>query len=225
MVGVALFLKLFNEAEHLRNVFGRAGLERGREAPERNHVFLHGLRELSREGVGRDAALRRAADDFVVHVGDVAHEGHLVARRLKPAANDVESDERAAVADVAVVVNGDAADVHAHAAGFDRFEGALFARIGRINRKHGIPEKSVLLKRFGITLVAAHAQVAARTVLADPAKVPQGREKRFPIQSSELLNHGRRLQLRAEAPPAERPQGLCSIFGFARPGGRADERS
>ncbi len=58
--------------------------------------------------------LRRATDDLVVDVGDVADIGDVVAAVAQPALHQVEGHQHAAVADVAVVVNGDAADIHAH---------------------------------------------------------------------------------------------------------------
>ena len=138
LIGIALFLELFNEAEHLGNVVGGAGLVRGREAAEREHVLLHRAGELVGELGRRDAAFGGAADDLVVDVGDVAHEGHLHARGLEPAAHDVEGHEGAAVADVAVVVDGHAADVHADVARFDRGKGSLRAAERRMDRKcHG----------------------------------------------------------------------------------------
>lgn len=138
LVGVALLLKLLDEAEHFGDVVGGAGLVRGREAAEREHVLLHRAAELLGELGRRDAALGSAADDLVVDVRDVAHEGHLHAGGLEPAAHDVEGHEGAAVADVAVVVDRHAADVHADVVGFDRGKGGLRAAERRIDRKcHG----------------------------------------------------------------------------------------
>ena len=112
-------LELFNEVEHLRDEFGGARLVRGRKAPETQHVLLHCSGEFVGEFLRGDAALGGALDDLVVDVGDVAHERDGVTACLKPAAHDVEGDKGAAVADVGVVVDRDAADVHADLAGFD----------------------------------------------------------------------------------------------------------
>jgi hypothetical protein len=71
--------------------------------------------------IGR--ARSSAADDLVVDVGDVAHVGHAVAAGAQPAVDDVEGQHHARMAQVAQVVHGDAADVHAHVPGLDGDEG------------------------------------------------------------------------------------------------------
>jgi len=63
----------------------------------------------------RETRLRGAPDDLVVHVREVAHVGDVVAAGAQRAQQRVEGYVHARVADVAVVVHGDAADVHAHA--------------------------------------------------------------------------------------------------------------
>ena len=133
LIGEALFGEKVNEAQHLRNVLRRAGFVRGRKAPEREHVFLHGSGELVGELVRRHAPFGRAADDLVVDVRDVAHEGDLVARRFEPAAHDVEGDEGAAVSDVAVVVHRHAADVHPNVVRLDGRKGRLRAAQRGVN--------------------------------------------------------------------------------------------
>ena len=85
------------------------------------------------ELVRRHAALGRAADYLVVDVRDVAHEGDLVARRLEPAAHDVERNEGAAVSDVAVVVHRHAADVHPNVVRLDGRKGRLRAAQRGVN--------------------------------------------------------------------------------------------
>ena len=69
-------------------------------------------------------------DDLVVDVGEVLHELHLVAAVLKVAAQQVEHDERARVADVEVVVHGRAAGIHFDLARGDRNEFLLLAGQG-----------------------------------------------------------------------------------------------
>ena len=194
VIGDALLFEFLDEIEHLRDELRRARLVGGREAPEGEHVLLHRAGEFVGERVGRDAALGRAADDLVVHVGDVAHERDLVARRLEPAADHVEGDEGAAVADVAVVVDGDAADVHAHAAGFKGFEGALIARKGRVDRKHRSPAKFFLSELALQAGVAAHAQIAAGAVFRPPTHQTDRRLNRLSIQSPKLSEHVEPLQ-------------------------------
>jgi hypothetical protein len=74
------------------------------------------------------AVLDGAADDLVVDVGDVAHVGHVEAAHLEPALNHVERDHRAGMAEVAVVVDRHAANVHAHLSGVQWGEFLQFTR-------------------------------------------------------------------------------------------------
>ena len=67
-----------------------------------------------------DALLVCLADDLVVNIGEVLHEGHLVAAVLEIAAQQVKHDERAGVADVEIVVHGRAARIHLDLARRDR---------------------------------------------------------------------------------------------------------
>src|SRR6185295_17522445 len=83
------------------------------------------------------AVLRRALDDLVVYVGDVAHIGDAVAARPQPAPDQVERHHHAAVPDVAVVVDRHAANVHAHLSRTDRHEVLLVPGERVVNAEHG----------------------------------------------------------------------------------------
>ena len=99
-----------------------------------------------RDFLARDALFVCALDDLVVHVGEVLHERHLVAAVLEIAAQHVEHDDRARVADVDVVIHRRAAGVHTHLAGLDRHE--LFLLHG-----HGVEQfhiQTPLTDEFGI---------------------------------------------------------------------------
>ena len=74
-------------------------------------VFLHG-----------DAVAGGVADDLVLDVGDVHDVLELVAALLEEAAQHVNRDEGAEVADVSVVVNRWAASVHADQVVFEGTE-------------------------------------------------------------------------------------------------------
>ena len=75
----------------------------------------------------RFAVFDSALDDLVVDVGDVADVGHVVTGGLQPAVNHVENHHHAGVAEVAVVIDGHAADVHANLVRFDGGEYLFFA--------------------------------------------------------------------------------------------------
>ena len=80
-------------------------------------VLLHG-----------DAIASGIANDLVVHVGDVHDVLQLVAALLQEAAQGVDDDEGAEVADVSVVVDRGTASVHADQVVFQRAEFLDLAR-------------------------------------------------------------------------------------------------
>src|SRR5207253_2932345 len=69
-----------------------------------------------------DAGLLRPYDDLVVDVGEVTHEGDVVADETQVPEQHVEGDQRTCVTDVRAIVDGDAADVDAGLAGNQRHE-------------------------------------------------------------------------------------------------------
>ena len=75
-------------------------------------------------------------ENLVVDVGDVADVVDVEAARAQIAHDDVEGHEAAGVAEMAIVVGGDPADVHAHLARFDRRELFLAACESVVDRKH-----------------------------------------------------------------------------------------
>ena len=80
-----------------------------------------------------------AIDDLVVHVGEVLREGDLVTARDEPAANHVEADKRACVADVDVVVHRGAAHVHADLALLDGLKVLFLMRSAVVDLHEGPP--------------------------------------------------------------------------------------
>ncbi len=74
------------------------------------------------EVVTGDPGLGGAFDDLVIHVGDVAHIGEIVTGVTQVTGHHIEGDEGATVADMTVIVDGDATHIHTHLARVDRFE-------------------------------------------------------------------------------------------------------
>ncbi len=109
------------------DVGGSARLVVGRFDAERGEVLVHGADEARGQGVDRLAVLLRAADDLVVDIRDIAHVGDAVAAGAQPAPHHVERHHHPGVAEVAVVVDGHAADVHANFARTQRNEFLLGA--------------------------------------------------------------------------------------------------
>ena len=94
-------------------MLGGAGLDRGLLAVEACGILqilgLEALGDLLHGG----AFLLPLPDELVINVGDVGDIDHLVAAVFQIAAQGVEYDQRAGVADVDIVVNGRAADIDA----------------------------------------------------------------------------------------------------------------
>src|SRR5690606_34905793 len=93
---------------------------------QRTFVGMHGIDEKSRDLMHAPAALDSAADDLVIDVGDVAHVFDLVAADPQPALDDIKTHEHARMPQVAEIVHGHPAYVHADHARVDRPE-RLFA--------------------------------------------------------------------------------------------------
>ena len=81
---------------------------------QRIGVLVQGLDHAGGQSAYGFTVREGALNDLVIDVGDVAHIGHLVASGLKPALHHIECDHRAGVPEVAEVVYGHAADIHAH---------------------------------------------------------------------------------------------------------------
>ena len=115
-VGVAVALERLDHVGHRRDVLvvGGARLLLDRLEAERRGVLAERGDELVRVLAQRHAGLLRLEDGAVVHVGVVHHVPHVVALLvLQRAAQHVERDEGAEVADVAARVDRQAAGVHA----------------------------------------------------------------------------------------------------------------
>ncbi len=121
-VGVATLDESLDEGDDLRDVLGDQRVDRGRldvqlpgvlvvqgDVPLRHLPEVHPL-------------LAGAVDDLVVHVGEVLDVGHLVAQVLQVAADHVARHEGEHVPHVGLVLDGHAADVHAHLAGAQGLE-------------------------------------------------------------------------------------------------------
>nr|GEU28296.1 hypothetical protein [Tanacetum cinerariifolium] len=125
--------QLLDQRQHLRHVLGGARHQRGRQDAQRARVLVHVAGKAAgqlRDGL---AVFHGAADDFIVDIGDVARVRDVVTGRQQPAVHHVERHHHAGVADVAVVINGHAADIHADFASLDGNECLLVTRQRVVN--------------------------------------------------------------------------------------------
>ena len=129
-VGVAALDEVLHDVQNLLDMLGGAGLDGGLFAVETGGVLevlgLEALGDLLHGG----ALFLSLFDELIVDVGDVGDVDDLVAAVLEVAAQGIEDDERAGVADVDIVVDGGAADVDAVLAGHLRHELFLLAGQG-----------------------------------------------------------------------------------------------
>ena len=99
----------------------------GAQHAERIKVLMHGRDKALGQLADGLVVVDRTLDDLVVDVGDVADISQRIAARTQPARHHIEDQHHAGMTDVAVVINRDAADIHAHTARIDRLESFLAA--------------------------------------------------------------------------------------------------
>ena len=125
--------QVFDDIEDLGDVLGSAGLHGGLFAVQPSGILqVLGLKALCHLLHG-GALFLSLLDELVIDIGDV---GNLVAPVFQIAAQGVEHDQRACVADVDIVVHGRAADVDAVLAGHLRHKFFLLSGQG-VEDLHG----------------------------------------------------------------------------------------
>src|SRR5208282_44930 len=85
-------------------------------------IFQKGLGELRGVLLHGDAVARGVANDLVVDVGDIHDVADVVSTLAQKAIEKIDGDECTEIADVAVVINGRPAGIHADAVAVDRME-------------------------------------------------------------------------------------------------------
>jgi hypothetical protein len=118
----------FDEADDLREMVRHARLDVGRLHAERAKVVVERRKIARSQHADLHAFFLRCIVDLVVDVRDVARVRQRV-RTPQQALQDVEDDGRPGIADVRVVVDRGAADVHRHA-----FRIGLNGRLERLAR-------------------------------------------------------------------------------------------
>ena len=115
-IGVAVGDQLFDDRDHLGDMFGGARLHVGRQAAQRRDVLLKDAIGLFGQLADGDAALGGAGVDLVVHVGDVADIFDMFRAVFfaQKAIQHVEDDQRPRIADMGEVIDGRAADIEPH---------------------------------------------------------------------------------------------------------------
>ena len=132
-IGMALLNERFDHGDHGTNFFGSARTHIGVDHVRATHDVDELVREF-RGHLGSCATLLVGSiDNLVINVGQILGKRHFVTARDKPAANNVETDKRAGVANVDIVIHRGAAHIHAHLTRLDRLELCLFMGLGAID--------------------------------------------------------------------------------------------
>ena len=119
-VGQALALEFFDDVQHLRDVIGCAGLVRRALDTKGIGVLMQRLDHAIGQAADGFAVFQGAPDDLVFNVRHVAHIVDRKATRTQPALDDIERNHRSGMPEMAEVIHGHAAHVHAHLTRYQR---------------------------------------------------------------------------------------------------------
>ena len=131
-----LVFQLLNQRDNVPDVLRSARMHVGALHAQRLRVLEILGNVLLSDGFHRGALLVGAADHLIIDIGEILHEGHVIAQMRKKAAQRIEDHERARVADMEIIVNRWAAGIDTHMAFPDRHKRLLFAA-KRIVNVHG----------------------------------------------------------------------------------------
>ena len=138
-IGVSGIDQVLDDVQDLLDVLRCTGLDGGLFAVQTGGILeVLGLKALGHFLHG-GALLLALLDELVIDIGDVGDIDDLVAAVFQIAAQGIEHDQRAGVADVDIVVNGGAADVDAVFAGHLRHKLFLLAGQGVENLHKNSP--------------------------------------------------------------------------------------
>ena len=140
LVGMPTVDELLHERDHVGYLTCGARAHIGVEHACRVHVVDERLGVFGGHLRRTSTLFTCAFDDLVVDIGDILHERHVEAAPDEVAADHVEADERARVANVDAVVHGRAAHVHADFAGLLRLELDFLAQLGVVDLNHKVPD-------------------------------------------------------------------------------------
>ena len=128
-IGVLRRNQPLDQGDHLRDVGGGAGLDIGRQGAERRHIGVKLGRGAPGQRVDCLTGLARGGDDLVLDIGDVADIADVIraVSVAQHAIQQIEGNDRAAIADMRQVIDGRAADIHPDQPRIDRLERLLAA--------------------------------------------------------------------------------------------------
>ena len=128
-VGEALLDQGFDHRDHLGNMLGGTRFDIGRKHAQCGHVLVVDSHEPLGDFADRLAGFNGCRVDLVVDIGKVARKFQFIAAP-QHARQQIEDHGRPRIADVGVVVDGGAAQIHRHLVVIERFEGSFLAQSG-----------------------------------------------------------------------------------------------
>ena len=149
-IGKAIRDQLFDHRNHLGDVPGRTRLVVGAKCTQRIHILMIPAYRLIR--TARDQLFQRTLDtrrfallcgfvDAVVHIGEIAHIGHVIrpVYVAQQTVEHIEHDDRARIAQMGAVIDRRAADIHPYVLRINRREILALAALGVVqsDRCHG----------------------------------------------------------------------------------------
>ena len=119
---------------------GGTGLLVRRQHAERSNIVVHFLDKTPGQIIDAFLVLIGAVDDFVIHVGDIAHVGHmlLAEEMAKVAIHHVEHHQHPGMAHMAHVIDRHAADIHADILRIDRLKRGFLPGQVVVDLQHGV---------------------------------------------------------------------------------------
>ncbi len=147
-VGMAALDQLADHRDHVADMLGGARHLVGVEIAQRMHVIEIPLGGGRGDLVDRHAALLGAGDDLVVHVGEIAHIGHVIGPvdMAQQPVEHIEHDDGPRIAQMRAVIDRRPADIHPHVGRIERLEILLRAGGGVVEFDRG----HVVLARTGL---------------------------------------------------------------------------
>src|SRR6185503_12542499 len=99
--------------------------------------FIVGPNIFRGEHLTADTLLVRTLDDLVIHVGEVFDKFNLIAAEFKIPSDHIKYECAARMADMAIVIDRHATDVHPNSLRLKRVERLFFPGERVVDRKHG----------------------------------------------------------------------------------------
>lgn len=142
-IGQPLFDQRVRDLDDLLDMLGGLRFLRCPHNSQLTHIFIVGIDVLARNRVTGDTLLVRPLNNLVVHVREVLHEVNLVTAVFQIPAKHVEDESAASMADVTIIVDGHAADIHPDTLRLNRFERLLSASERIEECQHGFLRPSL----------------------------------------------------------------------------------